>query len=311
MANTGLSHSVSLDYLQNISTNLVLHARADSTIRNYGYYQKAFLAFLNQLGRELPASYSVVASFLTSHFLKTSSHSGCKQAKFAIAALHKDAGFEDPSNNYYIKQLLASFKKYGNTPKLIDRQPFPLQLLKELASYCPAEWSHLRWCQSVFLCILGLRTMSRGSELAGLKWTDFLLENKRLQVIFRKTKTKTHGRVVWIEATGSLLCPIKWFLQFASCRPENFEFCFGEVSTGKQLSPASISVELQSIAKIFDCQARFTSHSLRIGGASEAVFAGFSKEAIQAIGDWSSNAIDRYFRQTLDTSRNISKELGL
>ena len=73
------------------------------------------------------------------------------------------------------------------------------------------------------------------------------------------------------------------------------------------METTDISYILKQVAKWTHVEGNFSSHSLRIGGASEASFAGFSEAAIKAIGDW--NSVDRYFRSEFSGSRNVSQQL--
>ena len=77
------------------------------------------------------------------------------------------------------------------------------------------------------------------------------------------------------------------------------------------MGTVELSWILKQIARWIGESGQFSSHSLRIGGASEAAFAQFSEAAIKAIGDWSSDAVDRYFRSNFSGERNISAQLGL
>jgi len=56
---------------------------------------------------------------------------------------------------------------------------------------------------------------------------------------------------------------------------------------------------------------KFTSHSIRIGSATEAALAGFSREWIMILGDWSGDSVDRYLRADGRYGKNLTVLLGL
>ena len=83
------------------------------------------------------------------------------------------------------------------------------------------------------------------------------------------------------------------------------------LTASQPMNTVEISWILRQIATWLGESGTFSSHSLRIGGASEASFAQFSEAAIKAIGDWSSDAVDRYFRSEFSGERNVSQQLSL
>jgi hypothetical protein len=85
----------------------------------------------------------------------------------------------------------------------------------------------------------------------------------------------------------------------------NAKELFGNIST------ATISTWLKGIASEFEVEGNYTSHSLRIGTASQAVLAGMSREMIMLVGDWTSDAVDRYLKSGVQMGINLSKQMGL
>ena len=159
------------------------------------------------------------------------------------------------------------------------------------------------------LMIVGLRAMFRGSELGGILFEDIKSTThpvRGYRVTARKIKNNPKGRTACIEATDSELCPIKWILKLIQIRdPGPYLF-----ASHFALDTRSISWILRQVAIWINIEGKFSSHSLRIGGATDAAYAKIGKEATKAIGDWSSDAIDRYLRSEFSIDRNVSKDLG-
>ncbi|KAL0491841.1 hypothetical protein AKO1_000509 [Acrasis kona] len=154
--------------------------------------------------------------------------------------------------------------------------------------------------------------MARGSEIANLKVRDIrnVTYNKvtGYRVLFTTTKTREDGRSVFIDPSYNMTCPVYWLSRLLSERKKkevSGEMLFGDIDT------KSISGMLQRVAAAMKWEGNFTSHSLRIGGASEAVLQGMPRATIQLLGDWSSDAVDRYFKSSVDFGKKVTKEMGL
>jgi hypothetical protein len=157
--------------------------------------------------------------------------------------------------------------------------------------------------------ILGLRTMLRGSEIGGILVSDITIVNTPhigVKILCRKIKNGTGGRIICIEATGGELCPLRWLNWLLRVKKKGPFLFAGSFA----LSTIEISWILRLVASHIGVEGKYSSHSLRIGGASEAAFAGFNNAAIMAIGEWNSTAIDKYFRSEFSSNRNVSHQLG-
>jgi len=291
--------------LSKMKTLLLRNSREASTQTTYYYYQKKFTEFTKT--NRLPWNEETALLFVTRWFCKARSISGCKQAKCAIAALYDDKGNDSLKGSERMERLLKSCKKYGAVPRSKNREPFPVKLLHLLCVRMPEEWTIERWYMVCALIAIGLRTMARGSELGMLNVTDITFgKNSTVTVSFNKTKTKKHGRKVTIKASNRITCPVRLLKQWLSLRTSGYLF-----GINGRITIDVISKELQTVANLYNVQGYFTSHSLRIGGASALTFAGYSKEKIMAIGDWSSDAIDRYIRETIDHHCNVTEDMLL
>lgn len=221
--------------------------------------------------------------------------------------MYDDNGINCLKGSERMERLLKSCRKYGAPPRSKKRDPFPVKLLHALCVKMPNEWTIERWYMTCALIAIGLRTMARGSELCNLNGTDITFgKNNTMVVSFSKTKTKKHGRKVTIKGSNRVTCPVRLLKQWVSIRTNGFLF-----GISGRMTIDDISKELRTVAKLFSVQGHFTSHSLRIGGASALTFAGYSKEKIMAIGDWTSDAIDRYLKETIDHHHNITDDMLL
>lgn len=245
-----------------------------------------------------------VTAFLTEWYCKKKSFAGCKMAKYAIAAYLVDHGLENVTKSLKIEKLMKGVERFSKVPIFKDRDPFPVSLLSKLVQEKPNNWSHFKWLQTCVLISVGLRTMARASELLRLEKRSLQIEGDKLIVTFDRTKTRKQGRSVTIHKSNRLCDPViltdAWLREY-EVKGKLFE----------NMNSRDISARLQEISNYFQVNCHLSSHSLRIGGASALAMAGYTKEQIQAIGDWSSNAIDRYMKTIVDVVTNISHDMFL
>jgi site-specific recombinase XerD len=118
------------------------------------------------------------------------------------------------------------------------------------------------------------------------------------------------GMCVIIEPTGSPACPVALMKRFLRQRGDGKGWLFTDFR-GKQLTTGAITSIVKKIADRTNCLGHFSSHSLRIGGATAALEGGMSKEQIKAIGGWGSDAVERYMRATEAIYTHASTRMGL
>jgi hypothetical protein len=250
-----------------------------------------------------------VVAFLTFMFLKTPSGSNCKTARFAIANRCRVYGLEDPTKESKFLLLLDGMTNLSSVASKRVRQPWALSFCRMWIG-CDLHFVEERnYVMYTCIMILGLRTMLRGSEIGGILVSYIAIVNSPhvgVKILCRKIKNGASGRVVCIEATGGELCPLRWLNRLLRIK-EKGPFLF---AGSFALSTVEISWILRLVASYIGIDGKYSSHSLRIGGASEAAFAGFNNAAIMAISEWNSAAIDKYFRSEFSSNRNVSQQLG-
>lgn len=299
------SPSNSSNKLKELSQLLINNSREFTTQATYNTYVKQYLQFVDHHRLPLDAENTVVL-FVTNWFCRNKSYSGCRMAKFAVIAYLKDNYNIGDIKWNQLEKLLISIKRNAAIPSRIQRTPVPVNLLKLMVKQLDTQKCP-KLLHDAALVAIGLRTMGRGSELTNLKWNNIITKNDgSVTIVFERTKTRKNGRSVLIKPTISKSCPVYLLqkLRALGC----YDWVFGG---NTKLNCSNISRILQTRAKQFGVQGHFTSHSLRIGGASALTFAGYSKEKIQAVGDWTSDAVDRYMRESIDHHQNVSEDMKL
>src|SRR5208283_2056890 len=97
------------------------------------------------------------------------------------------------------------------------------------------------------------------------------------------------GREIPIEPSGDpVCCPVRILDEFLlSDSWDEGDFVFRSSFRGRgKLSSATISALVKKVAEDAGFKGKFSSHSIRIGGATAAVMGGMSMEQIRSIGHW-------------------------
>ena len=158
--------------------------------------------------------------------------------------------------------------------------------------------------------------MLRPGELAKLRMKDVKLLQNAILVRLGVTKADqtAQRKPVRIEATLSVTCPVMLVSAFFRIRLSQYardKDHFFVSSDGKEMSVPAISNVVSKMAEEAGIQGKFSGHSLRIGGASAALAAGFSIDQVKALGAWKSDAVNQYLQPVLVEQDAVSRSLGL
>ncbi len=291
---------------------LLKQARAPTTHVRYAKLWKQFEAFAAvQSSQSLPAKEDLVLDYIAWLDL-TGVGQSARVALAAIAAAHKDGGLPDPTCSHVVRNTLNGLERQlaqEKQPKR-PREGLPVDALHTWIALQGGGCS--TWKRDAALVGIGLRTMRRASEIAALQLEDVQFKaDGLLWIRIRKSKTDqlAKGLEIPVEATGSNWCPHRLLRMYLEERGSAAGPLFLS-NQGKQLSTSAISSIVKRVAALAHLPGRYSSHSLRIGGATAAMIAGLSLEQIKAIGNWQSEAVMRYLRLTQTAFLDVSKRMG-
>ncbi|KAG2386401.1 hypothetical protein C9374_002847 [Naegleria lovaniensis] len=287
-------------------------AGRESTNTTYDSYWNRFVRWCDERNIAIPPTEMDVYNFLVCLFLKCRSGKNCKLAMFAIKKRCNQFKWIDVVGEH-ISSLVDCMINMAPVSYEIERNEWRIMYIDMWILEGCNFVDRRTYVFYTTLMIIGIRSMLRGSELGSILTSNVVEINKNningIRIVVEKVKNdfkrSKKGRVIEIEATNSRRCPVVWLRLWKVCNPQ--KYLFGD---DLPLSTAKISDILRFVATSLKISGSFSSHSLRIGGASEAAFAGFSHTAIQALGDWSSNAIDAYFRAGFASDKNVSRQMG-
>jgi integrase len=312
--------SAELKQLAADAQSYIDRALEDGTAKSYGVIKHAY-AFNGEFNYEFPwDADDLIMAVAYTHRQTGKSYKQCVNFRAAVKLLHLENEWPDPTISKRVERLFQGLVKEPSLHPKLKRDPVPIDMVREWHrrgyDLCVSFFFYLALC----LMIVGMRCMARGSELARLEVSNVSFVPNGMRLHFSKTKTRPAGRDVFINSTGGALCPVRAMRRYiaarSSLRPKQHngkDWLFVMDDNGKQLTTDGISKVLQRVQELLQYAVgtlRFTSHSLRIGGCSLGAAEGMTKEMLMIVGDWSSDAIERYMRSAHDPGRNISKEMG-
>ena len=282
----------------------------ERTARSYDSYWNRFIQFCVDRKIPIPPNDDHVYRFLVYMYLITPSGKNCRSAQWAIKKRGEAEGWKLCGPR--ISRLVEKMITRSPVSRKLERDEWRICYISQFIVLGPnAGLDRRTFCTHVAVMIIGIRTMLRGSELGSILRKNVVPITKNgmsgIKLTIEHVKTdssKKQGRVIEIEHTNSPRCPVTWINLCLKLNSGKYLF-------GKMLTTDHITTMLRTVAEKLGLSGTFSSHSLRIGGASEAAFVGFSRAAIQAMGDWSSNAIDTYFKAGFSSDRNVSDQMGL
>ncbi|CAG8560831.1 7007_t:CDS:2, partial [Scutellospora calospora] len=232
----------------------------------------------------------------------------------AVSREHLESSLPDPSKAYNVKRVYKALMKESRKDREPDwpRNPLPVFALCQFVTNKPLYINRTMWIRDAALVAIDLRTMRRPSELCKIKLNDIKFCNNLCWVRISTSKTDqfSNGRFIPIEMSNNLYCPVKLlinYLKICPKTPANWPLFLSK--TKKQMSVGAISAVVKRMAEHAHLTGCYTAHSIRIGGATTAMEAGFSLTQIRAIGGWDSKAVMLYLRSIGTAQLEISKKM--
>ncbi len=308
--------------------SMMVNSVSENTYSSYRSYFKVIEDYSRRNNVCLPFDEERCIDLILDYFKQKGKPKALLVLRSALAFVHSVTGWQHDqiSKSDRVGKVLTSCENISATRKLESRSPVSMVMLKLWISReanITKFISKDSYLMVAAMLVIGLRTFCRGGELADLDICHITEDErngmKGLHIKFVRTKTKKAGRSLFIEAIPTVglnaprgCCPVAIIQRYLKMR----ESLFSNVPAlfvdekGKRITKPLIGLWLTEVAEWANVPGRFTSHSLRIGAATEGALAGLSRECIMALGDWSSTAVDRYFRSNIVTNLNISSQMG-
>jgi len=286
-------------------------ARLSSTRR---CYRSQWRQWAQARGHDvLPAAPMAVADYLLDRAEAGASIATVKLGRSALAAIHKDAGRPDPTENDGVRRVQAALTRTISRPQqqaaaLTREVQVAIQAMASFPRTLPSgqmetpDRARHRALVDIALIAVMRDALLRRSEAAALTWGDLELASDgsgRLMVRNSKTDQSGEGSVLYLSpATMDTL----W--QIGPSSPDFEQLVFG-------LSPRQIDRRIAAAAKAAGVQGDFAGHSPRVGMAIDLAASGCELPALMTAGMWESpNMPARYTRAEAAGRGAVARHYG-
>lgn len=225
-----------------------------------------------------------------------------------LSFFHKIRNLPDPTSAFIIKKLLEGFRRSDRRQDI--RAPITMVILKKICSVLPT------FCYSEYECslfkaafLLAYHALLRVSEMVfsshiqanrPLFASDVHLVNEasaiRITIRFSKTNQSGVPTVLLIprshDSASCCVLAMQHYLHFRQPGPQ-YLFCH---QNGTPLTRNQFSSVLAKAVRHAGLLLNYSSHSFRIGRATDLAAMGVSTEKIMELGRWRSRAVTRYIR---------------
>ena len=291
---------------------------ADSSLRTY---HSGEIRYLKYCGRQdfppLPLTEHGLCGFVAHLADENLKHRTVKTYLSGLRYYQIKAGLPDPFQgamprlSYVLKGVKSNEAKRGGGSR--ERLPITPSILRKLREvWLPIAsdpdtkliWAACCLCFFAFLRAGELTVPSDGSydPVVHLSFSDLAVDNLQkpssLRNTIKQSKTDPFRRGVnlWVGRTGSDLCPVAAVLDYLRVRGSRpgplFVFVDRRVLSRQRFVDAVCS----ALEKAGFDQAKYCSHSFRIGAASAAAAKGIEDCVIKTLGRWESLAYLQYIR---------------
>lgn len=308
-------------------TELLHMSKSTNTEKKYRYAFSNWKKFIEERdGNSIPSKHLEVGFYLTYLMDGGAGHSSVMTAVYAIKWFNELAGIEFNHHHPYIRNLMETAKRLPRKP-IQRKDAVTSNAIIELCSkfQCSSDLLVLRDLCFITLCFAGF---FRCSELLSLKANNLKFFDTHLEILLDKSKCDQYreGESVLIARGLTCACPVaatKKYFVGAAIEINSSVFIFRKMRRNKGIcklldgDPISYTTLKKSVVNRLKCvnmnmDLNLGLHSLRAGGATQAVNAGVNDRCWKRHGRWATDsAKDRYVQDSLKNRLMVSKSLGL
>lgn len=222
-----------------------------------------------------------------------------------------------------LKQMADSLKKQSmrrRNPEKVSE--LPVEAIMAWANKVKKERGevklHRQWLVGL---VLGVRAIKRSADMVKVKIGHVKSRvGGGLTVYFPDTKNHPEGEMVPIEPAGiaASICPVRllrdWVEERKKDGAKDDDWLFtkakgGPTNSGFWTQAVKAAVAEAQEKKLLVEGGKWSSRSMRSGGAARMQALGYGEAAIMALGGWMSSAMQHYLRKTHLTQENLSQRM--
>lgn len=289
----------------------IQHSVSKATWDAYSKIWQDWLTCLHGLeidpaGREVPQA---ILYFINMGFERGISAAAIDGKLAGLAFLFKLQGLRDHTKDFWVKQAVKGYRKEHR--KSDGRRPVSFDMLhglfRQVSYICSSEFESALFRAAFALAFFGALRVSElvsPSKRAkgGLQCEDLEFSTASVRIWIKRSKTDQMGKGAQLEVfriAGSHICPVAAVTCFRDRRPP-LPGSFLIRADGSSLSKFQFAAVFKKcLSAAGHDPNRYSSHSFRIGAATEAARAGLSVETVKRIGRWDSDRFKLYIRPHL------------
>lgn len=271
-----------------------------------------------------PAEPSHVAIYLQHLFEVTKSYHSVDAAFYAIQWCHNLAGLPAPTDNVVVSLVREGIKRSIGTHKVNRKEPLKLEHLNGIL--LKANLDNTLELRNVCMYSLAFAGLLRFDDLIRIRRNDVIFSVDHLRLVITKSKNDQlrEGNEVLISDSASSNSPVKLLRHYLlrlmipdDCTKLIFrplvrvKAGHRVVEADRHISYTTFRESLKAdLVGIVDNPSKYSSHSLRSGGATLAANSGFNDRIIQRHGRWRcASSKDMYIDDDISKKLEISKSL--
>lgn len=268
------------------------------------------MTFVQELGvTPLPASPELICLYIA-YMARSFKYVSIVNYISALRSLHKCYSVEPvSSDNFLVSSTLTGAKRLLGDGQFSSDPLLPRHLYAIYSVLDFRSQQDLVFWTAVVLCFRGL--LRKSSVCQGVNClcrSDAVFTEWGLLLHIHKSKTiqfKERVHVVPISTVHGPLCAASWLRVMVSripAKPNDNMFGYYKCNVYKTMTYDFFSKKLKSVVHSAGLmnQGKFTSHSLRRGGATALSLAGVPLHDIQRRGDWRSLSVLLYLSSPLE-----------
>nr|MDE0502084.1 tyrosine-type recombinase/integrase [bacterium] len=287
-------------------------SRSPNTKAAYRTYLSAWASHAEKRGVPArPAHPAAVAEWLTSLADEGKSMSTVQVARAAIAAAHREAGFEDPTATELVRRVLSGLAReaarQGRRPSQV-RGLTGGDLQRIVAHFDPPGGAPPRRIVLRDLALVQVMRdgLLRRSEAANLIWGDIVrMEDGSGRLTIRHSKTDPEGKGAVMYLAPSTVAALER-MRPADAHPHKAVF---------GLSGSHLSTRIKTVAERAGLGPGYSGHSCRIGMAQDLAAHGATLAQLMTAGRWTDPTMPaRYTRNQAAANNAVAQyyqQLGL
>lgn len=288
--------------------HLLNSALSPSTRLSYANTWQNFENFLSSFNysSNLPIDEHMIGIYITHLWRSNLKPSTIRTYMSAISYFHKINGKNDPTNSYFVKQILKGANRCNiNSSKRL--KPFSKTIMEQVLPVIDTLYeSRYEQCLykslislSYYACLRAGEAVISNSQTHTLHIDNVTIDSKNsINLKFRSYKHCISPTTKFIihSLPDNITCPVKNLSNYLELRSDSLGplFIFNDCTPVTRLHYSEL---IKNVTHFIGLNpSRYNTHSVRIGRATDLALSGVSHEIIKQTGRWSSSAYINYIR---------------